>query len=131
MILFVILKRLGTFLYFRQFHAVFRSWLRPAWPDSAAWAALRKNGSQATARTKRQKAVSQCLHWLTKAPQALSILIQVSLSNNKNTRQPKSCLVFLVRERRLELPRRLTHAPQTCLSTCSSTLAYSPAHKLH
>ena len=32
---------------------------------------------------------------------------------------------FLVRERRLELPRRLTHAPQTCLSTCSSTLAYS------
>ena len=31
---------------------------------------------------------------------------------------------FLVRERRLELPRRLTHAPQTCLSTCSSTLAY-------
>ena len=29
-----------------------------------------------------------------------------------------------VRERRLELPRRLTHAPQTCLSTCSSTLAY-------
>ena len=34
---------------------------------------------------------------------------------------------FLVRERRLELPRRLTHAPQTCLSTCSSTLAYFPA----
>ena len=31
----------------------------------------------------------------------------------------------LVRERRLELPRRLTHAPQTCLSTCSSTLACS------
>ena len=31
----------------------------------------------------------------------------------------------LVRERRLELPRRLTHAPQTCLSTCSSTLAYA------
>ena len=30
----------------------------------------------------------------------------------------------LVRKRRLELPRRLTHAPQTCLSTCSSTLAY-------
>ena len=29
----------------------------------------------------------------------------------------------MVRERRLELPRRLTHAPQTCLSTCSSTLA--------
>ena len=31
---------------------------------------------------------------------------------------------IMVRERRLELPRRLTHAPQTCLSTCSSTLAY-------
>lgn len=31
---------------------------------------------------------------------------------------------YLVRERRLELPRRLTHAPQTCLSTCSSTLAW-------
>ena len=30
----------------------------------------------------------------------------------------------MVRERRLELPRRLTHAPQTCLSTYSSTLAY-------
>ena len=29
----------------------------------------------------------------------------------------------LVRERRLELPRHLTHAPQTCLSTCSSTRA--------
>ena len=33
----------------------------------------------------------------------------------------------LVRERRLELPRRLTHAPQTCLSTYSSTLAYISA----
>ena len=33
--------------------------------------------------------------------------------------------VFLVREMRLELTRRLTHAPQTCLSTYSSTLAYS------
>ena len=33
-------------------------------------------------------------------------------------------LTSLVRERRLELPRRLTHAPQTCLSTYSSTLAY-------
>ena len=31
--------------------------------------------------------------------------------------------IFALRERRLELPRRLTHAPQTCLSTCSSTLA--------
>ena len=31
----------------------------------------------------------------------------------------------MVRERRLELPRRLTHAPQTCLSTYSSTLADS------
>ena len=29
----------------------------------------------------------------------------------------------MVRERRLELPRHLTHAPQTCLSTSSSTLA--------
>ena len=34
---------------------------------------------------------------------------------------------YVVRERRLELPRRSTHAPQTCLSTCSSTLAYIPA----
>ena len=32
--------------------------------------------------------------------------------------------LLLVRERRLELPRRSTHAPQTCLSTSSSTLAY-------
>ena len=31
---------------------------------------------------------------------------------------------FLVREKRLELSRQLTHAPQTCLSTYSSTLAY-------
>ena len=30
----------------------------------------------------------------------------------------------LVREMRLELTRRLQHAPQTCLSTYSSTLAY-------
>ena len=30
----------------------------------------------------------------------------------------------LVREMRLELTRRLPHAPQTCLSTYSSTLAY-------
>ena len=34
----------------------------------------------------------------------------------------------VVRERRLELPRRLTHAPQTCLSTCSSTLANQLFH---
>ena len=52
------------------------------------------------------------------------ILIQVS-SSTKKCRHPFGCLHFLVRERRLELPRRLTHAPQTCLSTCSSTLAYS------
>lgn len=31
----------------------------------------------------------------------------------------------LVREMRLELTRRLPHAPQTCLSTYSSTLAYN------
>ena len=37
----------------------------------------------------------------------------------------------MVRERRLELPRRLTHAPQTCLSTYSSTLAYSPMPQIH
>ena len=36
----------------------------------------------------------------------------------------------LVRERRLELPRRLTHAPQTCLSTCSSTLAFRSARAI-
>ena len=34
-------------------------------------------------------------------------------------------LFYLVREMRLELTRRLTHAPQTCLSTYSSTLAYA------
>ena len=33
-------------------------------------------------------------------------------------------LFLSMRKRRLELPRRLTHAPQTCLSTYSSTLAY-------
>ena len=32
---------------------------------------------------------------------------------------------ILVREMRLELTRRLPHAPQTCLSTYSSTLAYN------
>ena len=31
---------------------------------------------------------------------------------------------FLVREMRLELTRHTTHAPQTCLSTYSSTLAF-------
>ena len=44
----------------------------------------------------------------------------------------KSChmcdrIIILVREMRLELTRRLTHAPQTCLSTYSSTLAYAPS----
>ena len=52
------------------------------------------------------------------------ILIQVSSSTKKNDGYPLGTRHFLVRERRLELPRRLTHAPQTCLSTCSSTLAY-------
>ena len=44
-----------------------------------------------------------------------------SSTKNRPIRMNES---VLVRERRLELPRRLTHAPQTCLSTCSSTLAY-------
>ena len=35
----------------------------------------------------------------------------------------KWVLSTLVREMRLELTRRLSHAPQTCLSTYSSTLA--------
>ena len=41
----------------------------------------------------------------------------------KNHSPSKDELWFLVREMRLELTRRLTHAPQTCLSTYSSTLA--------
>ncbi len=52
-------------------------------------------------------------------------MIQVSilLHQRKAPIRTDGCF-SLVRERRLELPRRLTHAPQTCLSTCSSTLAY-------
>ena len=34
------------------------------------------------------------------------------------------CLKIMVREMGLEPTRHKTHAPQTCLSTCSSTLAY-------
>ena len=47
-----------------------------------------------------------------------------SLPDIKKKNHLNRWFFFLVRERRLELPRRLTHAPQTCLSTCSSTLAY-------
>ena len=36
----------------------------------------------------------------------------------------KTGFIHMVREMRLELTRRLPHAPQTCLSTYSSTLAY-------
>ena len=38
-------------------------------------------------------------------------------------RHAEACLFLLVREMRLELTRRLPHAPQTCPSTYSSTLA--------
>ena len=52
-------------------------------------------------------------------------MIQISiLSHQRKTPIRTDGCFPLVRERRLELPRRLTHAPQTCLSTCSSTLAY-------
>ena len=37
----------------------------------------------------------------------------------------KTGFIHMVREMRLELTRRLPHAPQTCLSTYSSTLAYN------
>ena len=41
----------------------------------------------------------------------------------KHSPSKRWTVFFLVREMRLELTRRLTHAPQTCLSTYSSTLA--------
>ena len=47
---------------------------------------------------------------------------QTAFAPIKKTRFSVSFL--LVREMRLELTRRLPHAPQTCLSTYSSTLAY-------
>ena len=47
----------------------------------------------------------------------------------KNTAIPSESPCFVVREMRLELTRRLTHAPQTCLSTYSSTLASAPKGK--
>ena len=37
----------------------------------------------------------------------------------------KTGFIHMVREMRLELTRLLPHAPQTCLSTYSSTLAYN------
>ena len=41
----------------------------------------------------------------------------------KKTPEQSGLCSDVVRERRLELPRLLSHAPQTCLSTGSSTLA--------
>ena len=73
---------------------------------------------------KRNQGIDQCLHWSMKATYvAFGHDSSLLLAAKKQT--PIWVSAFLVRERRLELPRRLTHAPQTCLSTCSSTLAYS------
>ena len=55
-------------------------------------------------------------------PQATVCAAERFRTNKK--RHAKACLFLLVREMRLELTRRLPHAPQTCLSTYSSTLAY-------
>ena len=72
---------------------------------------------------KRNQGIDQCLHWSMKATYvAFGHDSSLLLAAKKQT--PIWVSAFLVRERRLELPRRLTHAPQTCLSTCSSTLAY-------
>ena len=57
-----------------------------------------------------------CLHYIPCLNEEQGIL--------KRKKPSPFGLSFLVRERRLELPRQLTHAPQTCLSTGSSTLAY-------
>ena len=61
---------------------------------------------------------------------ALQICVKAKRRKNCKYKEKKEAcnhngyrLLRVVRERRLELPRRLTHAPQTCLSTCSSTLA--------
>ena len=54
-------------------------------------------------------------------PQATVCAAERFRTNKK--RHASACLFLLVREMRLELTRRLPHAPQTCLSTYSSTLA--------
>ena len=56
-------------------------------------------------------------------PQATVCAAERFRTNKK--RHASACLFLLVREMRLELTRRLPHAPQTCLSTYSSTLAYN------
>ena len=62
------------------------------------------------------------------APKPKSLVLQAFLKKEKERKLQyqwyHNFRSYLVRERRLELPRRLTHAPQTCLSTCSSTLAW-------
>ena len=76
---------------------------------------------------KQNRGIARCAHQTMKLPPAASIRIQVSslpYAETEPIRMDELCF-WCVRERRLELPRRLTHAPQTCLSTCSSTLAYS------
>ena len=45
------------------------------------------------------------------------------VQRQKKTPEQSGLCSDVVRERRLELPRLLSHAPQTCLSTGSSTLA--------
>ena len=54
-------------------------------------------------------------------PQATVCAADRFRTNKK--RHAEACLFLLVREMRLELTRLLPHAPQTCLSTYSSTLA--------
>ncbi len=56
-------------------------------------------------------------------PQATVCAADRFRTNKK--RHAEACLFLLVREMRLELTRLLPHAPQTCLSTYSSTLAYN------
>ncbi len=56
-------------------------------------------------------------------PQATVCAAERFRTNKKDT--PKRVFSLLVREMRLELTRLLPHAPQTCLSTYSSTLAYN------
>ena len=51
--------------------------------------------------------------------------IDLSWSESKKDRHPRKRMSILVRVMRLERTRLLPHAPQTCLSTDSSTLAFA------
>ena len=58
-------------------------------------------------------------------PAAADVVCQGQTTSTKEKRQAFTCLFSLVRETGLEPVRHMTHAPQTCLSAGSSTLAYS------